>query len=206
MDGQRTDAPPKLSERGGSAAVAGACGAALAAAGCYTFLAGIVSQGSALMAGNAASVTIAVLFFLLLAVAMSAGGGAILSKALGVSTWQRSTLISAAAHAIGLPLWFWTYNQIVIGFATYGFDGLVAGGAAAYAFVVPLVVVFSSFRENALGGWAVAIALSAATATLPAAAVLVDSEELAVTSGVVAWVVHPAVSVLGLALIGPRNR
>src|ERR671921_1236367 len=186
MDGQRTDAPPKLIERAASAAGAGACGAALGAAGCYTFFYGLASQGSALMAGNAASGTIAVLFFLLLAVAMSVGGGALLSKALGVSTWQRSTLISAAAHAIGLPLWFWTYNQIVIGFATYGFDGLVAGTAAAYAFVVPLVVVFSSFRENALGGWAMAIALSAATATLPAAAVLVDSEELAVTSGVVA--------------------
>src|SRR5919112_2474669 len=146
MDGQRTDAPPKLIERAASAAVAGACGAALGAAGCYTFLAGIVSQGSALMAGNAASVTIAVLFFLLLAVAMSAGGGAILSKALGVSTWQRSTLISAAAHAIGLPLWFWTYNQIVIGFATYGFDGLVAGAAAAAAAVVPPCVSLFSLQ------------------------------------------------------------
>ena len=77
--------------------------------------------------------------------------------------------------------------------------------AAAYAFVVPVVVVFSSYRRDALGGLAVAIFLAVATATLPMASVLVHSDELALASGVVAWVVLPAVSVLGSTLIGPRN-
>ena len=141
---------------------------------------------------------------------MSVGGGALLGKASGASTWQRSTLISAAAHAIGLPLWIATYNGIVIGLhtpgATYGFDGLVAFPAAAYAFVVPLIVVFSTFRRNAAKGLAITIPLCIGTYALAVTALLRGSEGMAVTSGVVAWVVLPAVSVLGSAMIGSRNR
>jgi hypothetical protein len=141
---------------------------------------------------------------------MSVGGGALLSKALGVSTWQRSTLISAAAHAIGVPLWIGTYNEIVIGLhtpgSTYGFDGLVAFPAAAYAFVVPLIVVFCTFRRNAAKGLAITLPLCIGTCALAVTALLLGSEGMAVTSGVVAWVVLPAVSVLGLAMIRPRNR
>ena len=190
------------------AAGAGAGGAALAAAGSYGAFYGLASQAYGFV-GSGASGTMYVLSYLLFAVAMSVGGGTLLSRALGVSTWWRSTLISAAAHAIGIPLWIVAWNNLTSYTEPHGVFGeqpLLSFVAATYAFVVPLVVVFSSCRENALGGWAVAIALSAATAALPAAAVLVDSEELAVTSGVVAWVVLPAVSVLGSAMIGPRNR
>jgi hypothetical protein len=140
---------------------------------------------------------------------MSVGGGALLSKALGVSTWQRSTLISAAAHAIGVPLWIGTYNEIVIGLhtpgSTYGFDGLVAFPAAAYAFVVPLIVVFCTFRRNAAKGLAITLPLWIGTCALAVTAVLRGSEGMAIASGVVAWVVLPAVSVLGLAVIEPRS-
>jgi hypothetical protein len=71
--------------------------------------------------------------------------------------------------------------------------------------VVPIVVVFSSYRGDTPGGLAVAIFLAVATAALPVASVLVDSEELALASGTVAWVVLPAITVLGLAMIAPRN-
>ena len=160
------------------------------------------------MAGNAASGTIAELFLLGLTVAMSVGGGAILSRALGVSTWWRSTLVSSAALAIGIPLWIRALSHLISYAQPYGLFGehpLRSNFAAVYAFVVPIVVVFSSFREDALGGLAVAIILSAATAALPVVSVLRDSEELALASGVVAWVVLPAVTVLGSVMIRPRN-
>src|SRR5919107_901050 len=220
MAGQRTDGPPKLIERAGLAAGAGACGAALAAAGCYTFFYGIVSlissQGLSVMAGNAASGTIAELFLLALAAAMSAGGGAILSRALGVSTWRRSTLLSVVAHAVGVTLWImaWNYLTSYLGrYDVYSEQPLVYSEqplrsylAAAYAFVVPLLVVVSSYRRDAPGGLVVALFLAVATAALPVASVLIASEGLALVSGLVAWVVLPAATVLGLAMIGPRNR
>jgi hypothetical protein len=185
------------------AAVAGICGAALAALGSYTFLYGLASGA------YGASGAPAVLSFLVLAIALSVGGGALLSKATGVSTWQRSTLISAAAHAIGLPLWIWTEGHMVIGLhtpgSTYGFDGVVASPAAAYAFVVPLIVVFSTFRRNAAKGLAITLPLGIGTCALAVTALLLGSEGMAVTSGVVAWVVLPAVSVLGSAMIEPRS-
>ena len=118
--------------------------------------------------------------------------------------------ISAAAHAIGVPLWIGTYDEIVIGLhtpgSTYGFDGLVAFQAAAYACVVPIIVVFSTFRPNAAKGLAITLALWIGTCALAVTALLVGSEGMAVTSGAVAWVVLPAVSVLGSAMIEPRNR
>src|SRR5919112_2660150 len=215
---QRTDGPPKLIERAGLAAGAGACGAALAAAGCYTFFYGIVSlissQGLSVMAGNAASGAIGVLFLLGVAVAMSAGGGAILSRALGVSTWRRSTLLSVVAHAIGVALWImawnylnsWRYDVYSEQPLVYSEQPLRSYLAAAYAFVVPLLVVFSSYRRDAPGGLVVALFLAVAAAALPVASVLRASEGLALVSGLVAWVVLPAVSVLGSAMIGPRNR
>lgn len=218
MAGQRTDGPPKLIERAGLAAGAGACGAALAAAGCYTFFYGIVSlissQGLSVMAGNAASGAIGVLFLLALAVAMSAGGGAILSRALGVSTWRRSTLLSVVAHAVGVALWImawnylnsWRYDVYSEQPLVYSEQPLRSYLAAAYAFVVPLLVVFSSYRRDAPGGLVVALFLAVATAALPVASVLIASEGLALVSGLVAWVVLPAGSVLGSAMIGTRNR
>ena len=211
MAGQRTDGPPKLIERAGLAAGAGACGAALAAAGCYTFFYGIVSlissQGLSVMAGNAASGAIGVLFLLALAVAMSAGGGAILSRALGVSTWRRSTLLSVVAHAVGVALWIMAWNYLNSWrYDVYSEQPLRSYLAAAYAFVVPLLVVFSSYRRDAPGGLVVALFLAVATAALPVASVLIASEGLALVSGLVAWVVLPAGSVLGSAMIGTRNR
>jgi|SRR5215210_1001877 len=212
MDRERTHEPRKPYELAADAAVAGVIGAAIAAAGSYAFLYGLSYQfapipGTSINSG--AGGTITVLFFLLLAVAMSVGGGALLSKALGVSTWQRSTLISAAAHAIGLPLWIWTDLHIVIGLhtpgSTYGFDGLVAFPAAAYAFIVPLIVLFSTFRRNAAKGLAITLPLWIGTCALAVTALLLGSEGMAVTSGVVAWVVLPAVSVLGSAMIEPRS-
>jgi hypothetical protein len=204
MDRQRTEGPSTLLERAGLAAGAGVCGATIAAVGSYTLLFGLASGA------YGASGAPAVLFCLVLAIALSVGGGALLSKALGVSTWQRSTLISAAAHAIGLPLWIGTDLHIVIGLhtpgSTYGFDGLVAFPAAAYAFVVPLIVLFSTFRRNAAKGLAITLPLWIGTCALAVTALLLGSEGMAVTSGVVAWVVLPAVSVLGSAMIGSRNR
>ena len=204
MNRQPTEGSPTLIERAGLAAVAGAGGAAMAAAGSYTVGYGIASEAY----GDGGPV--GTLFLLLLAIGIFVGGGAVLSKALGVSTWQRSTLISAAAHAIGLLLWIVTYNQIVIGLhtpgATYGFDGLVAFPAAAYAFVIPLIVVFSTFRRNAAKGLAITLPLWIGTCALAVTALLLGSDGMAVSSGVVAWVVLPAVSVLGSAMIGPRNR
>src|SRR5215211_1261753 len=130
---EHTHEPRKPYELAADAAVAGVIGAAIVAAGSYAFLYGLSYQFSPIPGtsiNSGAGGTITALFFLLLAVAMSVGGGALLSKALGVSTWQRSTLISAAAHAIGLPLWIWTDLHIVIGLhtpgSTYGFDWLVA--------------------------------------------------------------------------------
>jgi hypothetical protein len=212
MDRQRTEGPSTLLERAGLAAGAGICGAALAAAGCYTFFYGIfsliASQGLYVMAGNAASGTIAELFLLGLAVAMSVGGGAILGRALGVSTWQRSTLLSVAAHAIGVTLWIMAWNYLTASperYDVYSEQPLRSYLAAAYAFVVPLLVVFSSYRRDAPGGLVVALFLAVATAALPVASVLRDSEELALVSGIVAWVVLPAVSVLGSAMIKPRS-
>jgi hypothetical protein len=213
MDRQRTEGPSTLLERAGLAAGAGACGAALAAAGCYTFIYGIVSliasQGFDLMAGNAASGTIAELFLLGLAVAMSVGGGAILSRALGVSTWRRSTLLSGVAHAIGVALWIMAWNYLMTSYPerwdVYSEEPLRSYLAAAYAFVVPLLVVFSSYRRDAPGGLVVALFLAVATAALPVASVLRDSEGLALASGVVAWVVLPAITVLGSAITGPRS-
>ncbi len=117
-------------------------------------------------------------------------------------------LISAAAHVIGIPLWIVTWNYLTLNPEPHGvFEEapLRSFCAAAYAFVVPIVVVFSSYRGDTLGGLAVAIFVAVATATLPVAAVLVDSEELALVSGTVAWVVLPAITVLGLAMIGPHN-
>ena len=213
MDGQRTDGPTKLIERAGLAAGAGACGAALAAAGCYTFYYGIVSfissLGLAVMAGNDASGTIAEFFLLGVAVAMSVGGGAILSRALGVSAWWRSTLLSVVAHAIGVALWIMAWNYLTsysVPYFMYSEEPVRSYLAAAYAFVVPLLVVFSSYRRDAPGGLVVALFLAVATAALPVASVLRASEGLALVSGLVAWVVLPAVSVLGSAMIGPRNR
>ena len=109
MDRGRTHELRKPYELAADAAVAGVIGAAIAAAGSYAFLYGLSYQfapipGTSINSG--AGGTITALFFLLLAVAMSVGGGALLSKALGVSTWQRSTLISAVAHAIGLAMGF----------------------------------------------------------------------------------------------------
>ena len=213
MDRQRTEGPSTLLERAGLAAGAGICGATIAAAGCYAFLYGLSYQlapipGTSVNSG--AGGTFTGLFLLLVAVAMSVGGGALLSMALDASTWWRSILISAAAHAIGLPLWYATYGEIVIGMhkpgSTYGFDGLVAFPAAAYAFVVPLIVVFSTFRRNAAKGLAITLPLWIGTCALAVTALLRGSEGMAVTSGVVAWVVLPAVSVLGLTMIGARNR
>jgi hypothetical protein len=190
------------------AAVAGTCGAAIAAGGSYTVFYGLTYGIVNMGAGAGGGMT--VVFILLVAVGLSVGGGALVGKALGVSTWQRSTLISAAAHAIGIPLWIaaWDYLNSYPGSQppVFPYDQpLRSFSAAAYAFVVPVVVVFSSYRRDALGGLAVAIFLAVATATLPMASVLVHSDELALASGVVAWVVLPAVSVLGSALIGPRN-
>ena len=89
--------------------------------------------------------------------------------------------------------------------STYGFDGLVAFPAAAYAFVVSLIVVFSTFRRNAAKGLAITLPLGIGTCALAVTAVLLGSEGMAVTSGVVAWVVLPAVSVLGSAMLEPRS-
>ena len=190
------------------AAGAGICGAAIAAGGSYTLIYGY-TYGIA-NSGLGAGVTFAVLSFLVLAVAMSVGGGALLSKALGVSTWQRSTLISVVAHAIGIPLWIVAWNYLdsypVSHPPVFPYDQpLRSFCAAMYAFVVPLVVVFSSYRRDFPGGLAVAIFLAVATATLPMASVLVDSDELALASGAVAWVMLPAISVLGSAMIGTRD-
>ena len=212
MDGQRTDGPPTVLERAASAAVAGACGAAIAAGGSYTVLYALASQAFGTPSNDAGG-TVGVLVFLLVGVGMSVGGGALLSKALGVSTWQRSILISAAAHAIGITLWIVALNHLSpLNSETYGDFGagplrsfIAAMIAAMYAFVVPLIVVFSSYRGEALGGVAVAIFLAVTTAALPVASVLVDSEELAVASGVVAWVMLPAITVLGSAITGPRS-
>jgi hypothetical protein len=209
MDGQRTDGPPTVIECAASAAVAGACGAAIAAGGSYAFLYGLSYQlapipGTSVNSGAGGSIT--VLFFLLLAIAMSVGGGALLSKALGVSTWQRSTLISTAAHAIGIPLWIMSYLYLIFHLPspTY-FEGLAAFPAATYAIVVPLIVLFSSYRWVAPKGLAITLPLAVATFALPITSLLLESEQLAYISGVVAWVVLPAVSVLGSAMIGPRG-
>jgi hypothetical protein len=208
MDRRRTGEPPTLLGRAASAAFAGACGAVIAAAGCctvfYGLTYGIVNSGAG--AGGA----LAVVFILLVAVGISVGGGALVNKALGASTWQRSTLISVVAHAIGIPLWVVAWNYLnsypVSHPPVFPYDQpLRSFSAATYAFAVPLVVVFSSYRRDAPGGLAVAIFLAVATATLPMASVLVDSDELALASGVVAWVMLPAISVLGSAMIGARN-
>jgi hypothetical protein len=147
---------------------------------------------------------VGVLFLLLVAIAMSVGGGALLSKASGVSTWWRSTLFSAGAHAIGIPLW------IAMGFHLFPrnyFEDmpLVADPAAAYAIVVPIMVVFCAFRRDAPMRLAITLPLAIATVALPVRASQTESEGLALASGLVAWVVLPAVSVLGWAMIGPRN-
>ena len=202
-----------LFERVGVAAGAGICGATIAAAGSYTFLYGLAYQFYPLPGGtvnSGAGGTLTVLFLLLAAIGMSVAGGALVSKALGVSTWQRSTLISVMAHAIGIPLWIVAWNYLdsypVSHPPVFPYDQpLRSFSAATYAFVVPLVVVFSSYRRDAPGGLAVAIFLAVATATLPMASVLMDSDELALASGAVAWVMLPAISVLGAAIIGPRG-
>lgn len=208
MNGQRTDGPPATLKRAAVAAVAGACGAALAAGGCYTVLYGVASQAFGTLSNDAGG-TVVVLVFLLVGIGMSVGGGALLSKALGMSTRQRSILISVAAHAIGIPLWIVAWNNLSpLNSETYGVFGeapLSSFIAATYAFVVPLIVVFSSYRGEALAGVAVAIFLAVATAALPVASVLVDSEELALASGVLAWVMLPAITVLGSAMTGARN-
>jgi hypothetical protein len=142
------------------------------------------------------------LFLLLVAVAMSVGGGALLSKASGVSTWQCSTLISAAAHAIGIPLW------ITIDFHLPShnyFEGLAAYPAATYACVVPLTVLFPAYRRDAPKGIVITLPLAITTVALPVTALQLESERLALASAVVAWVMLPAVSVLGSAMTGPRN-
>ena len=203
---QRTGEPPTLIVRAASAAVAGACGAVIAAGASYTDFYGLTYG----IVNSGAGGDLAVVFILLVAVGMSVGGGALVGKALGVSTWQRSTLISVVAHAIGIPLWIVAWNNLdcypVSHSPVFPYDQpLRSFSAAAYAFVVPLVVVFSSYRRDALGGLAVAIFLAVATATLPMASVLMDSDELALASGAVAWVMLPAISVLGAAIIGPRG-
>jgi hypothetical protein len=122
---------------------------------------------------------------------------------LGVRTWQRSTLISAAAHAIGIPLW------ITIDFHLPShdyFEGLVAYPAATYAIVVPLIVLFSAYHRDAPKGIVITLSLAIATVALPVTALRLESKQLALTSAVVAWVVLPAVSVLGSAMTGPRSR
>jgi hypothetical protein len=205
MDRQRTGEPPTLLERAGVVAGAGIGGASIAAVGSYAFLTGLSYQ---LVSANiGANGAIAALFLLLVAVGMSVGGGALLSKALGVSTWQRSTLISAAAHAIGIPLWIMTYFYLTFHLSspTY-FDGLAAFPAATYAFVVPLIVSFSAYRREAPKGLATTLPLVIATVAQPVTALLLESEGIALTSAVVAWVVLPAVNVLGSALIRPRTR
>ena len=62
--------------------------------------------------------------------------------ALGVSTWQYSTLISAVAyavaHAIGIPLWITTSLYLTFHLVSHNyFDGLASFPAAIYAFVAP---------------------------------------------------------------------
>ena len=44
-----------------------------------------------------------------------------------------------------------------------------------------------------------------ATVALPVTALLLNSDRMALISGAVAWVVLPAIIVLGSAMIGPRN-
>lgn len=146
------------------------------------------------------------LFFLLVAIAMSVGGGALVGKALGVTTWQRSTVISAVAHAIGIPLWIVTYNSLnsYLGSHNY-FEGLAAFPAATYAVVVPLIVLFSAYSRDARRSLAITVPLAIATVALPGTAFLLESEGIALTSAVVAWVVLPIITVLGSAMIGPRN-
>ena len=204
MDRQRTGEPPTLLERAGVVAGAGIGGAAIAAAGSYAFLAGLSYQ--LVSANSGASGAITAVFLLLVAVGMSVGGGALLSKALGVSTWQRSTVISGAAHAIGIPLWIMTYLYLTFHLPSpIYFDGLAAFPAATYAFVVPLIVLFSAYRRDAPKGFAITLPLSIATGALPLTALLLESERMALTSAVVAWVVLPAISVLGSAIIGPHG-
>jgi hypothetical protein len=201
MERQRTGVPQAPLERAVVAAGAGICGATISAVGSYTFLYGLASQAYGAVSSGAGG-TVAVLFLLLVAVAMSVGGGALLSKALGVSTWRRSTLISAAAHAIGIPLW------ITIDFhlpSHHYFEGLAAYPAATYAIVVPLIVLSSAYRRDAPKGLAITLPLAIATFALPITALQLESEQLALTSAVVAWVVLPAVSVLGSAMIGARD-
>jgi hypothetical protein len=196
MDRQRTGGPLTLLERVG----------VTAGAGSYVFLYGLAYQ--LLSTNSGADGAIGALFLLLVAVGISVGGGALLSKVLGVSTWRRSTLVSAAAHAIGIPLWNVTYLYLTfhpVPHAVFDEAPLVSFCAAAYAFVVPLVVVFSSYRRDALGGLAITSILAVATIALPVASVLVDSEGLALASGAVAWSLLPAVTVLGSGMIRARN-
>jgi hypothetical protein len=110
MDRQRTGEPPTLIVRAASAAVAGACEAVIAAGASYTVFYGLTY--AIVNSGAGAGGDLAVVFILLVAVGMSVGGGALVGKALGVSTWQRSTLISVVAHAIGIPLWIVAWNYL----------------------------------------------------------------------------------------------
>ena len=115
-------------------------------------------------------------------------------------------MISVAAHAIGVPLWITTYLYLIFHLPgpTY-FDGLAAFPAATYAFVDPLIVSFSAYRRDAPKGLAITFPLSMATVALAVTTLLLESERLALTSPAVAWVVIPALSVLGSAIMGPRN-
>jgi hypothetical protein len=69
---------PTLLERAGVAAGAGIC-RAIIAAGSYTFLYGLASQLYGAVSSGAGG-TAVVLFLLLVAIAMSVGSGALLSK------------------------------------------------------------------------------------------------------------------------------
>ena len=99
-----------------------------------------------------------------------------------------------------------TYRYVIFHLPgpTY-FDELVTFPAATYAFVVPLIVSFSAYRRDARKGLAITFPLSMATVALAVTALLLESERLALTSAAVAWVVLPALSVLGSAKMGPRN-
>jgi hypothetical protein len=109
VDRRRTGGPRKPYELAADAAVAGLIGADIATAGSYAFLYGLSHQLSGANSGAGGALT--ALFLLLVAVGTSVGDGALLSRALIVSTWQRSTLISVAAHATGIPLWIVAWNN-----------------------------------------------------------------------------------------------
>lgn len=69
----------------------------------------------------------------------------------------------------------------------------------------PLIVLFSAYRRDDRKNFATTLLPVIATVALPVTALLLNSDRMALISGAVAWVVLPAIIVLGSAMIGPRN-